>query len=201
MKKALAIAKWEFMEKIKSKAIIISFFLTPLIILGFSILPSIFAEKDEATTQAIGIIDSTREYFSPLSDKLGEFKLEDKQPRYVVVNLFKQNEPLDSLKSEANRNVVKKKIEGYLLLTQNKKNEIVFEYRSLSLGNFNDYKRFEDTFNKIRRVQEFKKANIDTALVSHLLNNVEMNTVKIDEKGKESWQILNLNIFLPSFSL
>lgn len=186
MNKALAIAKWEFMEKIKSKAMIISFFLTPLIILGFSILPSVFAEKDEATTQAIGIIDETQNYFTPLSDKLSEFKLEDKQPRYVIVNLFKQNEPLDSLKAEANRNVVKKKIEGYLMLTENQKKEMVFEYRSLSLGNFNDYKRFEDGFNKIRRVQEFKKANIDTSLVSHLLNNVEMNTVKIDEKGKES---------------
>jgi len=95
MNKALAIAKWEFMEKIKSKAIIISFFLTPLIILGFSILPSVFAEKDEATTQAIGIIDNTQNYFQSLNDKLSDYKLEDKQPRYVVVNLFRQNEPID----------------------------------------------------------------------------------------------------------
>ncbi|MCK9426875.1 MAG: ABC transporter permease [Ignavibacteriaceae bacterium] len=186
MNKFLAIAKWEFMEKIKSKAMIISFFLTPLIILGFSILPSVFVEKDDASTQAIGIIDNTQKYFPSLTEKLSEFKLEDKQPRYVIINLFKQNEQADSLKAEANRNVVKKKIEGYIFLSENGKKEIVFEYRSLSLGNFNDYRRFEDCFNKIRRVQEFKKANIDTALVAHLLNNVEMNTVKIDEKGKES---------------
>ena len=186
MKKALAIAKWEFMEKIKSKAMIISFFLTPLIILGFSILPSVFAEKDEATTQAIGIIDNTQNYFTSLSEKLSEYKLEKNQPRYVVINLFDQNKPLDSLKAEANRDVVKKKIEGYIFLSANDKKEMLFEYRSLSVGNFNDYRRFEESFNKIRRVREFEKAHIDTALVSHLLNNVELNTVKIDEKGKES---------------
>jgi len=186
MKKAFAIAKWEFMEKIKSRAIIISFFLTPLIILGFSILPSIFAEKDEATTEAIGVLDDTQNYFSSLAEKLSEYKLEDKQPRYLVVNLYKSGVNIDSLKADANRNVVKKKMEGYIFLTVNGKKETVFEYRSLSLGNFNDYKRFEDCFNKIRRLQEFKKANIDTALVSHLLNNIEINTVKLDEKGKES---------------
>jgi len=186
MKKALAIAKWEFMEKIKSKAIIISFFLTPLIILGFSILPSVFAEKDEATTQAIGIIDDTQNYFTSLSENLSDYKLDNKQPRYVVINLFKQNESIDSLKANANSNVVKKKIEGYIFLSGNDKKEIIFEYRSLSVGNFNDYRRFEESFNKIRRVREFEKAHIDTALVSHLLNNVELNTVKIDEKGKES---------------
>jgi len=186
MKKAFAIAKWEFMEKIKSRAIIISFFLTPLIILGFSILPSIFAEKDEATTEAIGVLDDTQNYFPSLAEKLSEYKLEDKQPRYLVVNLYKSGVNIDSLKADANRNVVKKKMEGYIFLTVNGKKETVFEYRSLSLGNFNDYKRFEDCFNKIRRLQEFKKANIDTALVSHLLNNIEINTVKLDEKGKES---------------
>lgn len=186
MKKALAIAKWEFMEKIKSKAIIISFFLTPLIILGFSILPSVFVVKDEATTQAIGIIDNTQNYFSSLSEKLSEYKLEDKQPRYVVINLFKQDAPIDSLKTEANRNVVKKKIEGYIFLSGNSKKEITFEYRSLSVANFNDYQRFEETFNKIRRMREFQKANIDTALVSHLINNIEMKKVKLDEKGNES---------------
>ncbi|MDP3150901.1 MAG: ABC transporter permease [Ignavibacteria bacterium] len=186
MNKALAIAKWEFMEKIKSKAIIISFFLTPLIILGFSILPSVFAEKDEATTQAIGVIDETQNYFTSLSDKLSEFKLEDKQPRYVIINLFKQNESVDSLKAEANKNVVMKKIEGYIFLSGNSKKAITFEYRSLSVANFNDYQRFEESFNKIRRMQEFQKANIDTALVSHLINNVEMKKVKLDEKGNES---------------
>ena len=186
MKKALAIAKWEFMEKIKSKAIIISFFLTPLIILGFSILPSMFAEKDEATTQAIGVLDNTQSYFSSISEKLSQYRLEDNQPRYVVINLFKSDTNIDSLKTEANRNVVQKKIEGYLFLSSNDKKEITFEYRSLSLGNFNDYRRFEDSFNKIRRLREFEKANIDTALISQLLDNVEMNTVKIDEKGKES---------------
>lgn len=186
MKKALAIAKWEFMEKIKSKAIIISFFLTPLIILGFSILPSVFVVKDEATTQAIGIIDNTQNYFSSLSEKLSEYKLEDKQPRYVVINLFKQDAPIDSLKTEANRNVVKKKIEGYIFLSGNSKKEITFEYRSLSVANFNDYQRFEETFNKIRRMREFQKANIDTALVSQLINNIEMKKVKLDEKGNES---------------
>jgi len=186
MKKALAIAKWEFMEKIKSKAIILSFFLTPLIILGFSILPTFFAEKDDATTQAIGIIDETQSYFNLFSSELSKYQLKDNQPRYVIINLFKPDELTDSLKADANRNVVKKKLEGYLFLAKNKKDEMLFEYRSLNSGNFNDYKRFEESFNKIRRIEEFKKANIDTSLVSHLLNNVELNTVKLDEKGKES---------------
>ncbi len=41
MKKILTIARWEFLEKVKTKAFIISLVITPLIIIMFSLLPTL----------------------------------------------------------------------------------------------------------------------------------------------------------------
>ncbi|MEK6570789.1 MAG: hypothetical protein AABZ61_05425 [Bacteroidota bacterium] len=41
MNKALTVARWEYLEKIKSKAFLISLFLMPIIMIGMGVLPTL----------------------------------------------------------------------------------------------------------------------------------------------------------------
>ena len=101
MKKILAIAKWEFVEKVKTKTFIISLILTPIIIIGFSIVPTLLSTKEDARTKAIGVLDITGFYFDNVRDALEEYKLEDGQPNYIVINLIKNNDELNDNKTNA----------------------------------------------------------------------------------------------------
>lgn len=185
MNKITTIAKWELIEKLKSKEFIIGLILTPVIIVAFSVVPSLLAGKEDDTVKAIGILDETGQYQQSLSEKLSEYKLPDGQPRYILRNLNNKNEHPDSLRKTANREVSEKKIEGYLYIKAVHEDTTTIQFMNKAMGNFNDLRRFENSFNTIRREMIIKEANIDTSLAASLTDEIQLSSVKINEKGEE----------------
>lgn len=198
MKKILAIAKWEFIEKVKTKTFIISLILTPIIIIGFSIVPTLLSAEEDTRTKVIGVFDRTGFYFDNVRDALEEFKLEDGQPNYIVINLYKEKEEPAENKASADKNITQKKIEGYLFINMPSPDSFVVEYRSGSIGNFRDLKRFEEVLNKIRIHKELLNSGINPELLSSLQKNIKIEQIRIEESGKEGKQDF-LIVFFSSF--
>lgn len=198
MKKILSIAKWEFVEKVKTKTFIISLILTPIIIIGFSIVPTLLSTEEDTRTKAIGVLDRTGFYFDNVRDALEEYKLEDGQPNYIVINLYKiKNEPGNN-KTSADKNILQKKIEGYLFINIPAPDSLIVEYRSGSLGNFRDLKRFEEVLNKIRIRKELLNSGINPEIISSLQKNIQIKQIRIEESGREGKQDF-LIVFFSSF--
>ncbi len=198
MKKILSIAKWEFVEKVKTKTFIISLILTPIIIIGFSIVPTLLSTEENTRTKAIGVLDRTGFYFDSVRDALEEYKLEDGQPNYIVINLYKNEYEPGNNKTIADKNILKKKIEGYLFINMPAPDSLIAEYRSGSIGNFRDIKRFEEVLNKIRIRKELLNSGIDPEMISSLQKNIEIEQIRIEESGKEGKQDF-LIVFFSSF--
>ena len=116
IKKIFTIAKWEYLEKVKTKTFIISLIITPLIIILFAILPSLLFRDEEPKVEVIGIIDSSGIYFNQLKEEFDKYKLDDGQNNYVLINLFLTNRKVKELKLIADNNILKNMIEGYLLI-------------------------------------------------------------------------------------
>ncbi len=178
MKKILSIAKWEFVEKVKTKTFIVSLILTPIIIIGFSIVPTLLTTKEDARTKAIGVLDLTGIYFDDVRVALDEYKLEDGQPNYIVLNLNKDKYEPGSNKTSADKNVMQKKIEGYLFINMPAPDSLVVEYRSGSIGNFRDLNRFEEVLNQIRIHKELLNSGINPELISSLQKNVQIEQIR-----------------------
>lgn len=198
MKKILAIAKWEYIEKVKTKTFIISLVLTPLIILSFSLLPTLFADKNDERTKVIGIIDSSGEYFNELRQQLESFKLEDEQPNYVIVNLFEKDNNISDNLINADKEVLAGKIEGCLIIYNSEKDSLRAEYRSRSIGNFRDAGRIEKTLNDIRIGRELRQIGIDKNKLDFLEQDINIEQIKVDDIGKTGKQDFML-VFFSSF--
>jgi ABC-2 type transport system permease protein len=198
MKKILSIAKWEFVEKVKTKTFIISLILTPIIIIGFSIVPTLLSTEEDTRTKVIGVLDITGFYFDNIKDALEEYKLEDGQPNYIVINLYKKKYEQGNNKTSADKDIMQKKIEGYLLINVPVPDSLVAEYRSGSIGNFNDLKKFEAVLNKIRIRKELLNSGINPDMISSLQKNVQIEQIRIEESGKEGKQDF-LIVFFSSF--
>jgi ABC-2 type transport system permease protein len=196
MKKILSIAKWEFVEKVKTKTFIVSLILTPIIIIGFAIVPTLLSAKEDTRTKLIGVLDQTGFYFDNVRDALEEFKLEDGQPNYIVINLYKDD--LGENKTSADKNVIEKKIEGYLYIDISLPDSLVAEYRSGSIGNFRDLKKFETILNKIRIRKELLNYGINPDMISSLQENIQIESIRIEESGKEGKQDFII-VFFSSF--
>jgi ABC-2 type transport system permease protein len=198
MKKILTIARWEFLEKVKTKAFIISLVITPLIIIMFSILPTLLTQKEDLRTKLIGVVDTSGIYFYKLADELEQYKLDDFQPNYILLNLFDDKKPLKQLKVEADKDVTDNKIEGFLFILNGGTDSLEVEYRSEKLGGFKDVRRFEQKINKIRIRSELNTKGIDPASVDFIQSGVNIEQIKIEKSGKEGKQNF-LVVFFSAF--
>ena len=185
MKKAFTVAKWEFFEKIKSKAFIISLFLTPAIIIIFSVLPTLLATKESDSTKAVGILDFTQKYFFDYKNEIEQYKIDGNIPAYAILNNYKEDLSPDSLIKQADQMVIENRIDGYILIRKDAKDSIKVEYRSKSIGNFQDVARFEEAFNNLRIKRKLIEENANPALVEFIKNKVNVNQIKIEKPGEE----------------
>jgi len=184
--KAFDVAKWEFLEKVKSKAFIISLVLMPVIIGAMAILPAVFASKADNEPVQIGIIDGTQKLVQSLGEKLDrEFRLKNDQPNYILRNIY-IGRSLEESRAEGARLVASDAIEGYFSIPA-----IVFdsgkvEYRTKNVGNFKVQERFSRAIEQVITEMRLSSRGLDAALIRKLTAQVEIKPIKISEKGEES---------------
>jgi len=195
MKKIFEVARWEYIEKIKTKTFIISLILTPAILILFSITPTFLTQQEITHTKTIGIVDTSGLYIKGIRDKLSEYTTEDNQPNYIVINHTLKNRSLNDLKKSADKDVINEKIEGYLLIENAGTDSVSISYRSKSLGNLKDVNKFETAFNEIRIKLKFDKENVKPYLLDYISQSVELNQIKIEESGKETENDFLLTFF------
>ncbi len=198
MKKILTIARWEYLEKVKTKTFIISLVITPLIIIMFSLLPTLLIQKEDQRTKVIGVVDTSGIFFHRLNDELEQYKLDDNQPNYILLNLANNKKTLKQIKTEADKNVIDNKIEGFLFILNGGTDSLEVEYRSENLGSFKDLRHFEEKINTIRIKNELNARGIDPSLAEFVQSNVEIEQIKIEKSGEEGKQNF-LVVFFSAF--
>lgn len=186
MKKALAVAKWEFFEKIKTKSFIISIILTPLIIIFFTMAPMLLSSDESEATKIIGLIDESDIYYKPLFNKFSNILLENNQPQFLFLNYNNNNLSFEEIKQKGDNALIEKDIEGLLVIQNGNTDSISVEYRSLSVGSVRELRKIENALDEIRIEREFIIAGADTSLLSKIKSSIDITTIKIDKEGKES---------------
>jgi len=184
MKKILAVAKWEYLEKVKTKTFIISLIITPIIIISFSILPSILFREEAPNVEVIGLIDTSGVYFNNLEYELSQYNLPDGKRNYVLIDLSFKYKNFEELKSAANNDIQKKMIEGCLVLYNSGSDSVYAEYRSRSIGNFKNVGRFEEALSSIRLKKKLEQEGIDTKIIKYFQDKVVVEQLKVEKGGK-----------------
>jgi ABC-2 type transport system permease protein len=154
----------------------------------FSLLPTLLTQKEDQRTKVIGVVDTSGIYFHQLTDELEQYKLDDNQPNYILLNLATNKKTIEQIKTEADKNVIDNKIEGFLFILNSGTDSLEVEYRSEKLGSFKDVRRFEEKINKIRIQNELNARGIDPSLAAFVQSKVEIEQIKIEKSGEEGKQ-------------
>jgi ABC-2 type transport system permease protein len=188
MNKALAVARWEYLEKIKSKSFIIGLFLTPLLMIVSAVLPSIMMSHEDDASKIIGIIDATGKIERPLAEALTrKFVIPgNKGPRYVLRPIASgQGIDVASAVAEGTRLVVAGSIEGYCVVRPDTGSVPAVEYRSTSVGDMTLNQRLESTLNEILSDQKAVEKGVSPELMKQLNIRLDVKTVKLSKTGGE----------------
>ena len=185
MNKMWTVARWEFLEKIKSKAFLFSLILMPLIIVGMGVLPGLLATKEDDRTLTLGVIDESRSLVSKLSTRITEkYRKDDDAPMYVVRDLGLDG-GVDERRAEAVRLVADGAIEGFFTIPESVFDTGRVVYRARNIGNFRVQERFSRTLEEIITEQRLALHGLDAKEVRSLLADVSVRSIKVDDTGSE----------------
>ena len=184
MKKYIAVAKWEYLEKVKTKAFLISLFLTPVLIIFFNVLPTLLIEKSEEKDLNYILIDKTDSFSYSFSDsienkylkkdnsKLYNIKIE----KYSVLDSARQNEILKT-------KIIDGEIDGFVIIDKKSDNNFEIKFYGENIGSFENPSRFKNTLNEIIFAQNLKNENLPYKKIESLKPKIEFTNYKINEKG------------------
>ncbi len=187
MIKALAVARWEFIEKVKTKAFIISLILTPIFMIGAFVLPTLLITKPDTEPRIIGVIDETNRFGELLASQLeNKYKLPNGKPNYIIRNIGNSTLfNLEEAKGEADKLVLNEDIEGYLVIPSTIYSDSVFEYRAQNVGNIKVTERLNRTIRDIIIDHKLTSQGLDPSLIKKLISPIELKSVKISKTGEE----------------
>ena len=186
MKKMFAVARWEYVEKIKSKAFLISLIIIPVLMVAMGILPGLLASRPDTEGRKIGVFDQTGELFDPLERYLSDhYKLPNSKPNYFLIAVADTVNSINEGKNLADALVMAGEIEGYVIIPKSIMSDSSVEYRSENVGNFRVTDRLTLAIRDIVVGRKLHNQGIDPVIVKQLTSPFVMRTIKLSKGGEE----------------
>jgi len=187
MTKAFTVARWEYVEKIKSKTFLITLFLMPIIMIGFGLLSGLLASQPDTGSKVIGIIDLSGAIGQPLAKYLEEhYRLPDGGPNYVLRPLeISEGVEMNQLKRQSDSLTANGEIEGYLIVGKSILTDTSVEYRSQNIGNLRVTERMSRAIRDLVIEQKLISQGLNPKLTKDLTRPIDLKTIKLSKSGKE----------------
>jgi len=184
MIKSLTIAKWEFIERIKRKSFIFSMIVMPLIIIGFSLLPSMFVSDFKDSPLPVGLVDFTKNYKKDFTEELSKYVLPDGQPTFLVLNFGNNGSNRNSVLKFADEQVLNNGVNGYIIIEKNKNVHLTF--RTNNFFSLEKMNLVEKAFNKVLARKELKKYGLQPSKIDTIFQSfISINKDFIENKSEQ----------------
>lgn len=187
--KLFAVARWEFIEKARTKAFIVSLLLTPALMLVFGALPSLLALRGDENTKKFAFYDETMALREPVQAILNQkYKLKDGRPNFDLVPVDAKMMNREAFLKDYSPRIFNGDFTGLFIIPANVEEKHQLEYRSDNVGNIRDIKSIESAIEKVLTEQAAVKKGIDLAVFKSLSQSLETTSMKISKSGdvKES---------------
>ena len=184
MNKAFAVARWEYFEKIKSKAFLIGLLVTPILMITMTVLPGFFASQEDEESRVVGVIDATGKLIAPFTERFQtRYILDSGVPNYVVMPLaVGPNIDLEAARRDAVDRVSRDEIAGFFVLTGS---DTVVEYHSKTVGDFRIAYRIEETIKELVAQERVRTLGLDPGILKQLEVHLNVRTVKLSAEGEK----------------
>ncbi|MBI4535835.1 MAG: ABC transporter permease [Ignavibacteriae bacterium] len=187
MTKALVVAKWEYLEKVKSKAFLIGLLVTPVLMLVMGLLPTLLACQEDETTKVIGVIDRTGEIAGPLAARLqNQYKLSNGNLRYLLRPIAVGDDmDFEEAKAEGDTKVLMDEIEGLCIINPSLLGDSLIEYRSKNVADLRTTGRIEESVRAIMLEKKVAALGLQPTVLQELKVNLDVRTVRLSSEGEE----------------
>ena len=179
MSQVYKIVKWEFINRVKTKLFLITTFALPFFMGGIMYLPSLLMDLEPEDKSRIGLI-----YKRDIVSLINRFKnqcdkilvTQEGDPQFIFKDLDSEQEAL--------KDILDKRIDGYLVIPNSILDTGRVKYFSQSLSNIKIYNNLRRTLNQLVIEQRMLNQKIDISIVGQLSRKIEFETYELDELGE-----------------
>lgn len=187
MRKMFAVAKWEYVEKIKSKAFLFSLIIIPVLMIALGVLPGLLATRPDTESKIIGIFDQSGELFEPLKKYLNvHYMLKNGKPNYVIVSVADTLNTIEEGKNLADALVLASEIEGYVIIPKSIMTDSSVEYRSENVGNIRVNESLTAAIRNLVVERRLHNQGLDPVMVRQLTTPLGLRTIKLSKSGEQA---------------
>lgn len=195
--KTFRVARWEFIERVKTKSFIIGLLLTPAIMGLFALGPALLQDTlTDADVRVVAVYDGTGVVVDSLEAALRRGPLlADGSPKFRIERVETADRPLEYIKADLDSALLRGHISAAVIIPATALDSHAIEYRSLNVSDIESVSRLERRISEIISEHKIAHAGFDPVQVDLLTRATDMRTVRVSEEGeKESG-------FLESFGL
>jgi ABC-2 type transport system permease protein len=179
MSRVFAVARREYLERVRSKAFLISTILGPLLLAGFMIAP-IFLAQQGGRPLRVAVLDASGTLGTEVSESLSRHKLAGEE-RFVVEPV--PAGPLEEVRATLQGRLLRGDLDGYLFLPPDALERSVAEYYGKNVSNMMALgilgKAVEDALVSRRLSRE----GLDPERVRSLTRSVDLKKVRVTSRG------------------
>jgi ABC-2 type transport system permease protein len=196
--KMVLVVRREFMERVKTKAFVISTILVPVLLGAMMFAPLLLSRimPDKPTT--IAVLDGSGLLFDALDRELASDPEDDfipdpsrsgeKTRRYVVERITRDGRDAEELLDEQAARVEDKTLTAYLVIPEEimESGEEEATYYARNLSNLDGIRRVRRALSEAVVTQRLENRGVDPAEAKDLTSSVGIDTVKISAGGERS---------------
>jgi ABC-2 type transport system permease protein len=187
-KKIFAVIRREYLERVRTKAFWIATFLVPVFFLGYMAV-QFQAIKKTSGERKIAVVDATGRLAPALAAELAarEAARTQAKPGSRGIHWIMEPRPitgdLEQTKETLRKEVLDKKIYGYLVLEPTLLENDRAEYYSISVSEFVALAQLEQAINRVLLRRKIEDRGLPASLGKELERRVDLRTLKVTTKG------------------
>jgi len=187
-RKVFAVIRREYLERVRTKAFWIATFLVPAFFLGYMAV-QVTAMRKASGERRVAVVDVTGHLAQPLARDLAssEEAQRRKSPGTRGIHWILETRPitgdLEQTKDGLRKEVLQKKIYGYLVLDPALLEKERAEYYSISVSEFVALSQMKDAINRTILHQKIADRGLPASVGADLEKTVDLKTWKVTTKG------------------
>ncbi|MFY9552144.1 MAG: ABC transporter permease [Thermoanaerobaculia bacterium] len=188
-KKVFAIARREYVERVRTKAFWIATLVIPILFLAFVAIQVSISRKTGGERR-IAVVDRTGTMAQPLADELASLEArqakeaEGRRGPHWILEPRPLRGSLDDTKDALRKEVLDKKINGYLVLDEERLKNDETDYYSTTVSDFIAQTQLQNAINRVRMRQKMQARGLPADLSAELERRIDMKAFKVTQKGE-----------------
>jgi len=179
VKRVFAVARREYLERVRSKAFLVSTILGPTLLAGFMIAPILLA-RQRGRPLHVAVLDASGGLGADVTQSLARRKVAGEQ-RFVVETA--PEGPIDQTRAALQERMVRNDLDGYLFLAPDALERSAAEYYGKNVSNVMDLQLMDKAVEEALVSRRLAREGFDAERVRSLTRRVDLKRIRVTARG------------------